>query len=160
MDGSEPKIAAICISRKRGRRKKEVDSARLFPDWGIQGDAHSGRWKRQVSLLSAESVEKMRQRGLDLAPGSFAENILTEGLDLQSLKIGDLIRIGEAELEITQIGKECHNRCSIYEQAGDCIMPREGIFARVTRGGMIRKGDPLEVLRRVPRSAKNPVIEK
>jgi len=113
-----------------------------------------------VSLLSAESVEKMRQRGLDLVPGSFAENILTEGLDLQSLKIGDLIRIGEAELEITQIGKECHNRCSIYEQAGDCIMPREGIFARVTRGGMIRKGDPLEVLRRVPRSAKNPVIEK
>ena len=120
-------------------------SAVLKEDFGIVGDAHAGTPKRQVSLLAIESVEKMRAKGLKVNPGDFAENITTEGIDLLGLKIGDSLRLGrEVILELSQIGKECHTRCNIYYQAGDCVMPKEGIFARVVKGGEIKAGDGIE----------------
>ena len=136
------KIKAISVSNKKGTRKMNVPSASLKEDFGIIGDAHAGTEKRQVSLLAAESIEKMRKKGLDVNPGNFAENITTEGVDLINLKIGAKLRIGkETLLEISQIGKVCHNRCSIYYEAGDCVMPREGVFGRVITGGTIKTGD-------------------
>ncbi|MFH1070581.1 MAG: MOSC domain-containing protein [Candidatus Glassbacteria bacterium] len=139
------KIVAICISPKRGMQKKPVESAHLVAGSGIEGDAHAGDWHRQVSLLAAESIETIRRRGVEVSPGAFAENIITEGIDLPALSVGDRLTLGEAQLEVTQIGKECHSRCAIYEQAGDCVMPREGIFARVIRGGTVQPGDRLIV---------------
>jgi len=124
-----------------------VGEAELKADWGIVGDAHAGHWHRQVSLLAMESIEKMRQRGLNVGPGSFAENLTTQGLDLLSLPIGSRVRVGEeVVLEITQHGKVCHDRCAIYEMAGDCVMPREGVFAKVLRGGQVKAGDKIEFL--------------
>lgn len=143
MSGTTGKILAVSISDRKGVRKTNVESARLIEDWGIEGDAHAGPGHRQVSLLGDESVAKMRARGLDVDAGAFAENITTAGMDLTSLPIGARLRIGGAEVEITQIGKECHSRCAIYYQAGDCVMPREGVFARVARGGEIRPGDEI-----------------
>ncbi len=134
-------IVAVCISEKKGERKKPVESADLQPEHGIVGDAHAGEWHRQVSLLAQESIDKMRAMGLDVSAGDFAENITTSGIDLVSLPVGARLQVGEALLEVTQIGKECHARCSIYYQAGDCVMPREGIFTRVLSGGSIRPGD-------------------
>jgi MOSC domain-containing protein YiiM len=134
-------VAAISVSEKKGTQKQNTHSAVLREAWGIEGDAHAGDWHRQVSLLAVESIEKIRARGLAVDPGAFAENITTSGVDLVSMSTGDRISIGETELEITQIGKECHTRCAIYYQAGDCVMPREGIFARVLRGGVIRVGE-------------------
>ncbi len=139
-------VRAVCISKKKGIRKRNVGRAELRPDWGIVGDAHAANWHRQVSLLAWESIEKMRALGLNVTEGSFAENITTEGLDLVGLPVGTRLRLGEALVEVTQIGKVCHDRCAIYHQAGDCVMPREGIFARVHRGGIVRVGDPIEVL--------------
>jgi len=140
-------IIAVCTSRKKGVRKKNVGEAELKADWGIVGDAHAGHWHRQVSLLAMESIEKMRQRGLNVGPGSFAENLTTQGLDLLSLPIGSRVRVGEeVVLEITQHGKVCHDRCAIYEMAGDCVMPREGVFAKVLRGGQVKAGDKIEFL--------------
>ncbi len=139
-------VKAVCISENKGERKKPVEAVELRENHGIVGDAHAGDWHRQVSLLASESIDKMRALGLDVDSGDFAENITTNGIDLVSLAIGTRLQIGEALLEVTQIGKECHNRCAIYYQAGDCVMPKEGIFARVITGGVIRPGDEVETV--------------
>ena len=139
-------VLAISISKKKGIPKTNLNSAKLVEDWGLDGDAHAGPWHRQVSLLANESIDRMRAKGLSLQPGEFAENITTKGVDLPALAIGRHLRIGEVELEITQIGKECHRRCAIYHRAGDCVMPREGVFARVLRDGVVKPGSPIEIL--------------
>ncbi|MBI5124593.1 MAG: MOSC domain-containing protein [Candidatus Omnitrophica bacterium] len=140
-------IKAISVSKNKGTRKENVNEACLKENFGIIGDAHSGS-SRQVSLLAVESIEKMRAKGLRVGPGDFAENITTEGLDLWSLNIGDKLSVGsDALLEITQKGKECKARCNIYYQAGDCVMPKEGIFARVLKEGAIKIGDKMEVIK-------------
>lgn len=138
-------VVAVCISTNKGERKRPVASVTLQGEHGIVGDAHAGPWHRQVSLLATESIAKMRALGLDVDSGDFAENITTAGVDLVALPIGTCLTIGTATLEVTQIGKECHNRCAIYEQAGDCVMPKEGIFAKVLEGGTIVPGDPLTI---------------
>ena len=140
------KVFAVCISANKGERKKPVEVVELKENHGIVGDAHSGEWHRQVSLLAMESIQKMQQKGLDVVSGDFAENITTEGIDLPSLPIGTRLAIGETLAEVTQIGKECHTRCSIYYQAGDCVMPREGIFVKIIKGGHVKKGDAIEVV--------------
>ena len=140
------KVIAVCISAQKGERKKPVASVELRESHGIVGDAHAGDWHRQVSLLASESIDKMRNLGLDVDSGDFAENITTSGIDLVSLPIGSRLQIGDTLLEVTQIGKECHTRCAIYHQAGDCVMPREGIFARVLKGGIVRPGEAILVL--------------
>ena len=143
------KIISINISPKKGMRKKAVDSALLKDNYGIENDAHaSGEWHRQVSLLATESIKKMQDKGLDVGPGDFAENITTEGIDLPVLPVGTKMTVSDdIELEVTQIGKICHNRCAIYEQAGDCVMPKEGIFVKVIKGGTIKVGDEIRVKR-------------
>jgi len=133
-------VLAVCISENKGERKKPVPSVELVVEHGIAGDAHAGDWHRQVSLLAQESIDKMRAMGLDVSAGDFAENITTTGIDLVSLPIGTRLSLGSALLEVTQIGKECHTRCAIYYQAGDCVMPKEGIFARVIKGGVVAPG--------------------
>ena len=138
------KVEAVCISENKGERKKPVQSVELRENHGIVGDAHAGEWHRQVSLLATESIDKMRALGLDVTAGDFAENITTSGIELVSLPIGTRLQVGETLLEVTQIGKECHTRCAIYYQAGDCVMPKEGIFARVIAGGTIRPGDQVK----------------
>lgn len=142
------KIIAISISKKKGIPKTNVQSAQLIKDYGIEGDAHAGNWHRQVSFLAYESIKKMREAGIhNLRPGAFAENITTELIDLPQLKVGSRIKIGkDAELEITQIGKECHNKCAIFIKVGDCVMPREGIFTRVNKTGEIFVGDEFSVI--------------
>jgi MOSC domain-containing protein YiiM len=137
-------VTAISVSEARGTRKSNVPDARLLADHGIEGDAHAGEHRRQVSLLARESIDKMIEAGIDVGPGAFAENITTSGIDLLALQPGDRLTVGEAELEVTQIGKECHDRCAIYIEAGDCVMPREGIFARVLRGGTVAVGDEIK----------------
>ncbi|MBF8293912.1 MAG: hypothetical protein HW389_457 [Bacteroidetes bacterium] len=137
-DGS---VVAISISRKKGIPKTNVSCAVAREEWGIEGDAHAGNWHRQISLLALESIEKMRAKGLNVRPGAFAENITTEGIDVPNLMVGDHLRIGNVELEVTQIGKECHTKCAIFFRAGDCVMPREGVFARVICPGTMRIGD-------------------
>jgi MOSC domain-containing protein YiiM len=141
-------IAAVCMSRVKHVQKNEVEEANLITDLGMEGDAHAGFAHRQVSLLADESVEKMRAKGLsDLRPGAFGENLVTRGIDLLSLRVGDRLRVGsEITLEVTQIGKECVERCAIYYQAGDCIMPREGIFTRVIDGGRVKAGDEVSLV--------------
>lgn len=136
-------VAAVCISEKKGERKTSVPEVFLQREHGIIGDAHAGDWHRQISLLATESIAKMQALGLDVDSGDFAENITTCGINLLSLPIGSRLQVGDTLLEITQIGKECHTRCAIYYQAGDCVMPKEGIFARVITGGNIRPGDPI-----------------
>ena len=138
------KVIAVCISTNKGERKTPVAAVELREEHGIVGDAHAGPWHRQVSLLARESIDKMRVLGLDVTTGDFAENLTTEGVDLLALPIGTRLSVGETELEVTQIGKECHTRCAIYHQAGDCVMPKEGIFARVLRGGIVRPGDEVK----------------
>jgi len=140
------KVVAVCISENKGERKKPVASVEVRENHGIVGDGHAGDWHRQVSLLAQESINKMRAMGLDVTAGDFAENITTSGIDLVSLPIGTRLAVGEALLEVTQIGKECHTRCAIYYQAGDCVMPKEGIFAKVITGGMIRPGDEVQIV--------------
>ena len=140
------KIVAVCLSLNKGERKTPAEQVELRENHGIIGDAHAGDWHRQVSLLARESIEKMRAMGLDVTNGDFAENLTTEGIDLVALPIGTRLKVGETLLEVTQIGKECHNRCAIYYQAGDCVMPKEGIFARVIEGGSIRPGDEISRL--------------
>ena len=139
-------VVATCISENKGERKKPVPSVDLRENHGIVGDAHAGEWHRQVSLLARESIDKMVAMGLDVSAGDFAENITTTGIDLVNLPIGTHLQIGGSLLEVTQIGKECHTRCAIYLQAGDCVMPKEGIFARVVQGGMVKSGDDIKVL--------------
>lgn len=140
-------IVSINISDRKGVRKIPVNEAILRADYGIEGDAHaSPDWHRQVSLLAVESIKKMQDKGLDVNAGDFAENLTTEGIDLLSLSLGTRLTIANnVEVEISQIGKECHDRCAIYYQAGDCVMPKEGIFVRILKGGKIKKGDLIKV---------------
>ena len=147
------KLRAICISEKRGTEKTEVPEAEIKKEWGICHDAHGGNWHRQISLLSGEKIDEFRNRGADIANGAFGENLIIEGYDLRALPVGTRFRIGEVLLELTQIGKECHSHCEIYKRMGDCIMPREGVFAVVIEEGHIKKGDPVTVL---PASADRP----
>ncbi len=141
------KVVSVNISSTKGTRKKNVIQSCLLPEFGLKEDAHAGKWHRQVSLLAMESIDKMIRLGLKVGPGDFAENITTQGLELLTLPLGTKIRIGEASLiEVTQIGKVCHTRCAIYYQAGDCVMPKEGIFAKVLKGGEIKVGDEICVL--------------
>ncbi len=143
------KVVAVNISPRKGTRKKNVGTSCLVEGKGLKEDAHAAPGKRQVSLLALESIEKMKRLGLKVGPGDFAENITTEGLDLLQLPLGTRIRIGpDTLLEISQIGKVCHTRCAIYYQAGDCVMPKEGIFAQVLVGGEIKVGDEIHVLGR------------
>ena len=138
-------IKAICISKERGTAKYEIPEAVLKEEWGIEGDAHAGNWHRQVSLLSYDAVEDFKSRGASVENGAFGENLLVEGYDLKTLPIGTRFCCGEVLLELTQIGKQCHSHCEIYKQVGDCIMPREGVFTRVLKGGILKKGDILEL---------------
>ena len=137
-------IKGICISEKRGTAKHEIEEAILAKDWGIQGDAHAGHWHRQVSLLSYEKIEEFRKKGADIELGAFGENLIVSGYDFRNLAVGTRFQCGEAVLEMTQIGKECHSHCEIYKRMGECIMPREGVFAIVLHGGTIRKRDRIE----------------
>ena len=140
------KIYAVCSSANKGERKKNVARGHLLPGLGLEGDAHAGFNHRQVSLLALESIEKMAAMGLLVGPGDFAENLTTTGIKLPELPVGTRLKIGPGViLRVTQIGKECHNRCAIYDQAGDCVMPREGIFAEVLQGGPVKAGDTIEV---------------
>ncbi len=140
-------VEAVCTSAKKGMVKREQPKVTLKTQWGLEEDAHAGDWHRQVSLLAGESIDNVKLVLPSLKNGAFAENIITRGLDLTRLKIGDRLRIGaEVILEITQIGKECHNAgCAIKKATGDCIMPREGLFARVIQGGEAKAGDPIVV---------------
>lgn len=140
------KIMGICISEKRGTQKTEVDEANIAEGWGIEGDAHGGNWHRQVSLLSFEKIEAFRKKGAEVGFGAFGENLIVEGYDLSTLPIGSKFKIGEAVLELTQIGKECHSHCEIYKKMGECIMPREGVFTKVIHGGKIKNGDVVELV--------------
>jgi MOSC domain-containing protein YiiM len=141
------KIVSIARSRKKGTRKVPVNTARVLEGHGLEGDAHAGTWHRQISFLAAESIRETRAKGLEVDFGDFAENIATEGIDWTSLPVGTRVKLGHhVEVEISQIGKECHKKCAIYYQAGDCIMPREGVFARVLQGGEIACGDAITVL--------------
>lgn len=138
-------VIAVCISEKKGEQKKPVDSVLLQINHGIVGDAHAGDWHRQISLLARESIQKMQALGLDVDKGDFGENIITSGIDLVSIPVGTRLKVGDTLLEITQIGKECHTRCPIYYKAGDCVMPKEGVFAKVLTGGTVKSGDIIEL---------------
>ena len=135
------KLIAICTSEKKGTQKQQVEHAVLRENHGIEGDAHAGNWHRQVSLLGLEKIEDFRERGAEVEFGAFGENLIIEGFDFRNLPVGTRFRIGDALLEMTQIGKECHTHCAIYHMVGDCIMPREGVFAKVLQGGEIKPGD-------------------
>ena len=134
-------IIAVCISKEKGTPKQPVECVRLVEDWGIEGDAHAGRWHRQVSLLSREKIDAFRARGAEVRDGAFGENLIVSGLDLAGLPVGTKFYCGGAVLELTQVGKECHHGCAIYQKMGECIMPKQGVFTRVLRGGDIRPGD-------------------
>ena len=140
------KILGICISEKRGTEKHEIQEANLVKDWGIEGDAHGGKWHRQVSLLSFEKIEDFRAKGAEVDFGAFGENLIVEGYDLRALPVGTRFQIGDAVLELTQIGKECHSHCQIYKRMGDCIMPREGVFTEVVKSGHIKVGDEITMI--------------
>ncbi len=140
-------VLAVCKSKDKGTKKKPVKSGLIKEEFGLVDDAHADcATHRQISLLAEESIEKMRQMGLKVGPGDFAENLTTKGIDLPALPIGTRLLVGkEVLLEVSQIGKECHTRCAIFQQVGTCVMPLEGVFARVIRGGVVRPGDPIEV---------------
>ena len=147
MAATKGRIRAISVSKQKGMKKINVPEAELRIDHGIVGDAHAGDWDRQLSLLEMESIDIMAAKGAKVSPGDFAENITTEGIDLSELKIGNKLKLGtDAEIKITKFGKQCHGRCIIYEQIGDCIMPRRGVFAKVSRQGLIKVGDSIEVI--------------
>ena len=139
-------VTSVNLSERKTVRKTRGTTGMLVPGHGFEGDAHAGDWHRQVSLLAEESIASMRAKGLDVDAGDFAENITTRGIDLVSLPVGTRLRVGETLLEVSQIGKECHTKCAIYYQAGDCVMPREGIFAVVLEGGRVSAGDPIAVV--------------
>ncbi len=139
-------VTAVCISQERGTAKRDVGKAELRSNHGLLGDAHAGNWHRQVSLLSLEKIRAFNSAGGAVVDGDFGENLVVDGIDLATLPVGAKLRINEALLEVTQIGKQCHSRCQIFDRVGDCIMPREGIFAKVLRDGFVAKGDSIEVL--------------
>lgn len=140
------KVMAICISEKKGTQKRNVHEALFIEDFGLENDAHAGKWHRQVSLLSYEKIQDFKKKGAPVEDGAFGENLIVSGIDFKKLPVGTRFQSGDVVLEMTQIGKECHSGCEIYKIMGDCIMPREGVFARVIRGGRIREGDELTVL--------------
>jgi molybdenum cofactor synthesis domain-containing protein len=142
------RIAAVCTSEKKGTQKKNAGCGKLIADWGLEGDAHAGKWHRQVSLLSLEKIEAFRKQGADVEFGAFGENIVVDGIDFATLPVGTIFCTGSAVLELTQIGKECHSHCEIFKVMGDCIMPREGVFARVISGGKISAGDAFNTAKR------------
>lgn len=137
------KVIAVCTSPEKGTQKTNVGEAVFIEDFGIEGDAHAGKWHRQVSLLSYDKIEKFRQKGAQVGDGAFGENLVVEGIDFKTLPVGTRFQCNDVVLEMTQIGKECHNGCEIFQKMGDCIMPREGVFARVMKGGTIKTGDML-----------------
>ena len=139
-------LKGICVSKKRGTKKVEVAEAMLVENYGIEGDAHAGNWHRQVSLLSLEKIEAFREKGAQVSFGDFGEPLIIDGFDFRSLPVGTIFTIGDAVLKMTQIGKECHTHCQIYQTMGECIMPREGVFAVVLKGGQIRNGDTVEMV--------------
>ena len=139
-------IKGICISKERGTEKHEVAEAGFVKDWGIQGDAHAGKWHRQGSLLSFEKIEEFRAKGADVAFGAFGENLIVEGFEFRALPVGTRFHIGDVVLEMTQIGKECHSGCAIFKKMGECIMPKQGGFTKVLHGGVIHPGDELVIL--------------
>ena len=145
-NGIEAIIKALCISKERGTAKSKVDEIELIENYGLKGDAHAGTWHRQVSLLSYEQVEEFKKRGGKVEDGAFGENILAEGIDFKKLPIGTILKSKQVTLMVTQIGKTCHSHCEIFHQVGDCIMPREGIFAKVLTGGKLKVGDRLYVV--------------
>lgn len=141
------RVVAVCISEKKGTQKRDVRTGNMIEHFGLEGDAHAGKWHRQVSLLARESADSMRAKGLLIKDGDFGENIVTEGIELKSLPLGTLLKIGKGVIiRVTQIGKLCHDRCAIYYKAGDCIMPREGIFAEIIKGGTIQVDDEITIL--------------
>ena len=144
--GMKGKVTAVCVSEKKGTQKTEVPFAEMVPDWGIEGDAHAGKWHRQVSLLAFEKIDEFRKKGAEVDFGAFGENLIVEGFDLKELPVGTRFRIGEVLLELTQIGKACHSHCEIYKVMGDCIMPREGVFTEVIEGGTVRPGDEITLI--------------
>lgn len=144
------RVIAVCISEKKGTQKKQVPCVKLVPDWGIENDAHAGKWHRQVSLLALEKIEEFRSRGAEVDFGAFGENIIVEGFDLRTIPVGTRFRIGEALLELSQIGKACHSHCEIYKVMGDCIMPREGVFTEVLEGGEVKPGDEVTLIPAAP----------
>ena len=147
MNEKTARVLAVCISEKKGEQKHPVAEIRLVPHVGIPGDAHAGDWHRMVSVLSVESVRRLQEKiAFPLLPGAFAENVLVEGVEVSRLPVGTRLRIGSALCEVTQIGKECHADCAIRRQAGDCVMPREGIFVRVLEEGSAKEGDSVEVM--------------
>ncbi len=143
MENTKGQVVAVCLSEQKGTAKQDVGQGVLVPEHGLQNDAHAGNWHRQISLLSEDKVDAFRKTGAQVGPGAFGENLLVRGIDFARLPVGTRLRSGDILLEVTQIGKECHAHCAIYHQVGDCIMPREGIFARVLQGGVIAKGDEL-----------------
>jgi TatD DNase family protein len=140
------KVLAVCISAEKGTAKHNIDRGEFEAGHGIKGDAHAGNWHRQVSLLSYAKIEAFRARGAAIEDGAFGENLVVEGIDFSSLPVGTILAAGDVFLELTQIGKECHNHCAIFKVMGDCIMPREGVFARVIKGGTIQVGDEMYAL--------------
>ena len=140
------RITAICVSERKGTQKHYIEQAELKVDHGIVGDAHAGNWHRQVSLLNKEKIDAFKARGAKVNDGAFGENIIVEGIDFRTLPIGTRYRSGDVLLEMTQIGKECHDHCAIYAAMGDCIMPREGVFCKVLQGGVLHVGDDLEIV--------------
>ena len=139
------KVIAVCIGPAKGTQKTNVGEGTFIEDFGIQGDAHAGKWHRQVSLLSYDKIEEFRQRGAEVENGAFGENLVVEGIDFRSLPVGTRLYCSDVILEMTQIGKECHHGCPIFQKMGDCIMPREGVFARVIKGGTIKTGDEMQI---------------
>ena len=140
------KVMAVCISEKKGTQKRNVHEALFIEDFGLEKDAHAGKWNRQVSLLSYEKIQEFKEKGAPVEDGAFGENLIVSGIDFKKLPVGTRFQCGDVVLEMTQIGKECHSGCEIYKIMGDCIMPREGVFAKVLRGGRIREGDELTVI--------------
>ncbi len=141
------KVIAVCTSERRGIQKTNIHSAQFRENWGIEGDAHAVDWHRQVSLLCFDKIEAFRARGAEVGDGAFGENLVVEGIDFRSLPVGTVLECNGVVLEMTQIGKECHSHCEIFKKMGECIMPTEGVFARVIRGGTISEGDRMEVRR-------------
>lgn len=140
------KVIAVCTSPAKGTQKTNIGKGVFIEDFGIEGDAHAGKWHRQVSLLSYNKIEEFRARGAEVADGAFGENLVVEGIDFKTLPIGTRFRCNDVVLELTQVGKECHHGCEIFQKMGDCIMPREGVFTKVIKGGVIEAGDVLDII--------------
>ena len=140
------KVIAVCTSERKGIQKTSVPEIKVIEDWGIEGDAHAGKWHRQVSLLSFDKIEDFRARGAEVENGAFGENLVVQGIDFATLPIGTKFGCNDVVLELTQIGKECHNGCEIFKKMGKCIMPTNGVFTKVIHGGVISEGDAFEVI--------------